>query len=83
MGEFSGSPVVRTQHFHCGGLGSIPGQGTRIPQATQHGQKNIVAMMRSCIKMMGWDKTTINRHISDLCLKGKKKKVNYTLNTKI
>ena len=39
--------------------------------------------MRSCIKMMGWDKTTINRHISDLCLKGKKKKVNYTLNTKI
>ena len=28
--------VVRT-HFHCWGLGSIPGQGTKIPQAAQHG----------------------------------------------
>jgi len=30
--------VVRT-HFHCWGLGSIPGQGTKIPQAAQHGLK--------------------------------------------
>ena len=36
--EFPGSPVVRTCCFHCGGLGSIPGQGTKIPQATRHGQ---------------------------------------------
>ena len=26
--EFPGSPVVRTQHSHCEGLGSILGQGT-------------------------------------------------------
>ena len=28
--EFPGSPVVRTQSFHCWGPGSIPGQGTKI-----------------------------------------------------
>ena len=28
--EFPGSPVVRTQHFHCHGPGSIPGQETQI-----------------------------------------------------
>ena len=37
--ELLGGPVVRTQHFHCQGLGSIPGQGTKIPQASQCGQK--------------------------------------------
>ena len=31
--------MVRTWRFHCCGLGSVPGQGTKIPQATQHGQK--------------------------------------------
>ena len=30
--EFPGSPVAET----CQSLGSIPGQGTKIPQATQH-----------------------------------------------
>ena len=34
-GEFPGSPVVRTPHFHCQGAGSILGQGTKIPQAAQ------------------------------------------------
>ena len=38
-GEFPGSPVVRTQRVHCWGPGSIPGQGTKIPQAAWHGQK--------------------------------------------
>ena len=37
--ELPGSPVVRTQHFHCLGLGSISGRGTKIPQALQHGKK--------------------------------------------
>ena len=37
--EFPGGPVVRTPCFHCGGVGSIPGQGTKIPQAVQCGQK--------------------------------------------
>ena len=40
--KFPGGPVVRIQRFHCRGLGSIPGQGTKIPQAAQHGQKKEV-----------------------------------------
>ena len=31
--EFPGSPVVRTQCFHCQGPGSIPPQGIKILQA--------------------------------------------------
>ena len=31
--------MVRTWRFHCHGPGSIPGWGTKIPQATGHGQK--------------------------------------------
>ena len=34
-----GSPAVKTPHFHCRGMGSIPGQVTRIPYAMQHGKK--------------------------------------------
>ena len=37
--EFPGGPVVRTLHFHCQGLGSIPGWGTKILQALKHNQK--------------------------------------------
>ena len=37
--KFPGSPVVRIQCFHCWGPGSIPGQGTKILQAAQLGQK--------------------------------------------
>ena len=37
--EFPGGPVAGTPRFHCCGLGSIPGQGTKIPQATWRGQK--------------------------------------------
>ena len=37
--EFPGGPVVRTRHFHCWGPGSIPGQETEIPQASQCRQK--------------------------------------------
>ena len=36
--EFPGGPMVRTWRFHCCGTGSIPGRGTKIPQA---GQKKI------------------------------------------
>ena len=37
--EFPGGLVVRILGFHCRGLGSIPGQGTEILQAMQHGPK--------------------------------------------
>ena len=31
--------MVRTWRFHCRGVGSIPGRGTKIPQVAWHGQK--------------------------------------------
>ena len=34
-GKFPSSRVVRTLHFHYRGSGSIPSQGTKIPQAAQ------------------------------------------------
>ena len=34
--KIPGGTVVRTQSFYCHGLGSIPGQGTKIPQAAWH-----------------------------------------------
>ena len=37
--EFPGSPMADTQCLHCQGLGSIPGQGTKMPQAAQSSQK--------------------------------------------
>ena len=36
---FSGSPMVTTPCFYCRGSGLIPCWGTKIPPATQHGQK--------------------------------------------
>ena len=35
--EFPGGAVIRTQRFHCCGPGSVPGWGTKIPQALQCG----------------------------------------------
>ena len=32
-------PTFCFYEFHCWGLGSAPGQGTKIPQAAQSGQK--------------------------------------------
>ena len=32
--EFAGGPEVDTWRFHCHGLSSLPGQGTKIPQAS-------------------------------------------------
>ena len=37
--EFPGSPVVRTQRFHCQGSGSISGHGIEILQAAGRSQK--------------------------------------------
>ena len=37
--EFPGSPAVRLLAFTAKGQGSILGQGTKIPQVTQHRQK--------------------------------------------
>ena len=34
--DFPGTPVVKTPCFQCRGVGSIPGQGTKIPHAMQY-----------------------------------------------
>ena len=39
--DISGSPVVGTSHSSAGGTGSIPGQGARIPHASQPKNQNI------------------------------------------
>ena len=38
-GTSLGSPLVRIWSFHCCGLGSIPGWGTKIPQAILYSKK--------------------------------------------
>ena len=37
--EFPGGLVIKILGFHGHGLGSVPGRGTEIPQAMQHGYK--------------------------------------------
>ena len=37
--DFPGGPVIKNPHFHGRGKGSIPGRGTKIPQAVCCGQK--------------------------------------------
>ena len=37
--------MVGTQCFHCPGPGSIPGQGTEVPQAAQCGKKQKTCQM--------------------------------------
>ena len=52
-GEFPGSPVVRTRHFHCCGLGSIPGWGTKILQASCTAKKKkLLNGARESVSMM-------------------------------
>lgn len=43
--EFPGSRRVRTQHFHCCGPDSIPGQGIKTPQDVQCCQKIITLII--------------------------------------
>ena len=49
--EFPGNLVIRTQHFHWHGPGSTPGQGTKIPQITQHSQERGQGWRMVCSEM--------------------------------
>ena len=54
--EFPGGLVVKTWHFHCRGSGSIPDQGTKIPQATGHNKKKNPKVKLPCdtsIRLLG------------------------------
>ena len=39
-GNFSGGPVVKTLPSNARGVGSIPGQGAKIPYASQPNNQN-------------------------------------------
>ena len=73
MGEFPGGPGVGTWCFHCGGPGSIPGEGTKILQATQcgkNGKTNINTMTIG-------SETTTEKQITDSSkLSGKRRTQN-------
>lgn len=47
--EFHGSLVVRTLRFHCKGLHSIPGWGSKLPQATRCSKKERKFVMKSFV----------------------------------
>ena len=40
-GDFPGGPVVKTSPSCAGGAGSIPGQGAKIPRASQPKKKSL------------------------------------------
>ena len=54
--EFPGSPVVGTQHFHCRGLGLVPGWGTKICKLLGTGEKER-EREREREKVLYWNKT--------------------------
>ena len=57
--------MVRIWHFHCCGLGSIPGQGTEIPQAIRpkRGEKkDIINRVRK--QLTEWEKISAS-HVSE------------------
>ena len=63
--ESLGGLVVRIWHFHCCGLGSIPGQGTEIPQAIRpkRGEKkDIINRVRK--QLTEWEKISAS-HVSE------------------
>ena len=40
-GDFPDGPVLKTSPFNSGGVGSIPGGGTKMPHASQPKNQNI------------------------------------------
>ena len=46
-GELPGGPVVRTLGSHCWSQGSVPGQGTKIPQAAWCSQTTFFKSLRN------------------------------------
>ena len=62
--EFLGGLAVRILSFHCRGPGSIPSQGTEIPQATRCGQKKkkncVKSHVKSLVQTLAYIKCLIN-----------------------
>ena len=61
--------LLRIWAFTSGGMDSIPGKGTKIPQASWHGQKQNKTKKTSHINMgmLGSDKTILFVHKIHTC----------------
>ena len=54
--KFPGGPVVKTQCLHCcglGGLGSVPGRGTKILQVVWHGKNKTNEKQSTVVLLYG------------------------------
>ena len=49
--DCSGSPVDEIWHFHCGGLGSIPDQETKILKAVRYATLKIYFLNNKALKV--------------------------------
>ena len=59
--DFPGSVEVETLSFQCRGMGSIPGQGTKIPHAVWHGHKEKKTLKKVLLEKLGsYDQVIIN-----------------------
>ena len=47
--DYPGGPVVKTPPSNAGGVGSIPGQGTKVPHAAGCGQKSLKKKKKNLI----------------------------------
>ena len=62
--------MVKTWHFHCSGPRSTPGQGSKIPKATLHDQKNLLKELKEDTeefkKIMYEQNGNINKELENL-----------------
>ena len=50
FGDLPGGPVVNTSPFNVGGVGLIPGHGTKIPQASWPKKQETEAILLKTLK---------------------------------
>ena len=60
--DFPGSPMVKTLPSTPGGMGSIPGQGTKVPSAMGCGQKLKKKKLRKRLKIFKNIKSRLSCH---------------------
>ena len=67
MGTFLAVQWLRFYASSSGGTGSVPGQGTKIPHATQHGKKKKKKYLLNCCSVLGKTITmTLNVHATEV-----------------
>ena len=59
LGDFPGGPVVKTPASIAGGIGSIPGLGTKIPHAVRPKRKR----KKNPTRFQGWYNFTTSQRL--------------------